>query len=1084
MTRNEHRAISPAAPRRGWRKFLIGIALLIVTFSRGHAESLPVTTFTSADGLGSSFVDYLYRDSRGFMWFCTRDGLSRFDGSRFVTYRVGDGKDSSPGIESIYESRNGTYYISTTIGTYRIDPNVATKPNSANPQLIGTLLTAGRGTFFEDSRGDLWITSGRVARLKEVDGKAEFENVDLKLPVDYKSALIVASIVETPDGSIWFATSWGVVRQLRSGRTVFYPDEAQITSGNSAMLVDKTGRVWMTRMNRVLVIKPEPATAFEGSGETVVRSFQPTATAELKQEEKVSLSEDDGSVTEIVSKEITTFSDGTYAKYLAETKDGDIWISADSNLLQISQGVFHLHSSGEGLPNVMARMAEDSAGNLWIGAQAGLARLDRSGLVTYGVADGLLSSRVFSISESEQGDLFVGGGGFYLGKFDGHRFQSVRPELPRTADFLWTSRLVSRSSDGDWWLLTGQKLYRFKGVDDFRQLNGEQPLKIYGEQDGLASDHIYQLFEDSRGDIWVSTRATGGIGTGLARLPKGGERFQLFSEADGFPRAHSFSSAAEDRNGNLWFGFYEGGLARFDGTRFTFYDADSGLPPGILTDLHVDEKGRLWISSAVAGLYRLDDPSNQSPSFLHFSTADGLSSDNIRTITEDRMGRLYLGTARGVDRFSPDTGRVKHYSVSDGLAADFVVDSHCDSNGDLWFATNNGLSHLTPLPDEEAAPPQVFIGSIRVSGVEQPIAELGVVDYDKGEVTYTESNLQIDVFGLDFRAGNTLKFQYKVEGSDTDWSEPSEARTLSLVNLSPASYKFLIRAINSEGAVSAVPATISITILPPLWERRWFLTIVVALLAIALFLFYQYRLAHLRRVNAALSEAKSAEERLRISREERLAELEEIRIRIATDLHDDIGASLTQITVLSEVAQTQAGKGNGGPPESLQKISEVSNELMGTMSDIVWSINPTKDHLNDLTQRMRRFAADLLSSKSIAFDFRWPDEKGGLALNSNVRREVFLIFKEAVNNIVKHAGAKNVSIRIEIEAPYLSLIIRDDGVGITQRDDPDGSGGNGLLSMERRARELSGDLTITSGSGKGTIIHLRLPLDRLHSTYV
>src|SRR5262249_28094738 len=157
------------------------------------------------------------------------------------------------------------------------------------------------------------------------------------------------------------------------------------------------------------------------------------------------------------------------------------------------------------------------------------------------------------------------------------------------------------------------------------------------------------------------------------------------------------------------------------------------------------------------------------------------------------------------------------------------------------------------------------------------------------------------------------------------------------------------------------------------------------------FLIYRYRIENLRRINAALREANLAEEALRHAREERVAELEQVRSRIATDLHDDIGSSLTQIAVLSEVAQAQ-GSGNGGRPESLQKISEVSNELIGTMSDIVWAINPAKDHLSDLTQRMRRVAADLLSPRGIAVRFRSREEDKRLRVKTNARREVFLIF--------------------------------------------------------------------------------------------
>jgi signal transduction histidine kinase/streptogramin lyase len=649
---------------------------------------------------------------------------------------------------------------------------------------------------------------------------------------------------------------------------------------------------------------------------------------------------------------------------------------------------------------------------------------------------------------------------------------------------LWTSRVAYKSSDGDWWILTGQKLYRFAGASNFARLNGEQPAKVYGEADGLVSDHIYQMYEDSHGDIWVSSRASGGIGSGVARLRKGEKRFHPISESDGLPPRRSFASAIEDRGGNIWFTFYEGGLAKYDGSKFTYFATEIGLPEGLLTDLDLDSDGRLWISSTISGVYRLDDPSAATPSLRHFSIADGLSSDNIRTISHDRMGRMYFGTVRGVDRLSPETGRVKHYSVMDGLASDFVSDSHCDARGDMWFATNDGLSRLTPLPDEVVPPPQIFIGSIRIAGVEQPIAELGTLAFDKGDVGYTENNLQVEFFGLDLRAGNSLRYQYKLDATNADWSPSVDERTVSFANLSPADYRFLVRAVNSEGAVSEVPAAFSIRILPPIWQRWWFLLGSVLLIAAALTFSYRYRLGHLRRVNAALAEAKLAEEKLRLSREERLAELEQVRVRIATDLHDDIGSSLTQIAVLSEVAQTRASDlGNGDSSNPLRKISEVSNELVGVMSDIVWSINPAKDHLVDLTQRMRRFAADLLTTRDISFHYRAQDGVGDITLNSNLRREVFLIFKECLNNVVKHSGATRVDVEIAIKGANLELKIEDNGIGLEQNGSKDDRGGNGLLSMKRRAREIGAELSFGSGaSGRGTIVVLVLPLDRIHST--
>jgi signal transduction histidine kinase len=260
------------------------------------------------------------------------------------------------------------------------------------------------------------------------------------------------------------------------------------------------------------------------------------------------------------------------------------------------------------------------------------------------------------------------------------------------------------------------------------------------------------------------------------------------------------------------------------------------------------------------------------------------------------------------------------------------------------------------------------------------------------------------------------------------------------------------------------------------------MSLVVGLVTVIVIAFYRYRVANLRRINAALFEAKSAEESLRRAREEQIKELEAVKTRIATDLHDDIGSSLTQIAILSEVARAGPVKTNGGSSEILQRITDVSNELVGVMSDIVWAINPAKDRFGDLTQRMRRIASDMLSPKGILVHFRSREEDKGLVVKTNIRREVFLIFKESVTNIAKHSEAKNIFVDLEVSNGLLHLRIEDDGKGFGilhgSIDDTlasDELGGNGLRNMRRRSSEMNGVFDVESAVGRGTIVRLTLP---------
>jgi signal transduction histidine kinase/ligand-binding sensor domain-containing protein len=1042
-------------------------------------ERLPVKIYTSADGLGSGFVDYLYRDSRGFMWFCTRDGLSRFDGSRFVTYKIG-GDASPPGIENIYETSDGMFWVTTTGGTFRFDPTAAAVYVDDTPHLQAERVTGWRGTLLQDSKGTLWLGSGGLYRVDKQDGTDTFVKVELDLPVNPKTSFYITEMAETADGSLWLSSSWGLVRRLPTGQSVFYEFVPVATGTNIAMLADRSGRIWFSVGPNLIVFKPEPPESFDPAVKLHKRGFDSAASVPIVSGSPVPLPRTGGEVYEFRSSEVIS---KRAAKRIFQTSDGDIWVTAENTLLRFAEGGVRLYTDKQGLPPVMVRMAEDAAGNLWIGGQSGLARLNRSGLVSYGVSDGLDSSRFYSINEAADGTMYFAQRDHFWTMFDGKRFETARPQIDPTASPLWTSRFGFLSRSGELWMLTDRKLYRFGDGRNVAGLRGRAPTAVYGMEDGLKSNSVSQIFEDSEGSIWVSVRGLTPEGHGIARMRAGESRFTHFTIEDGFPERRSGSDYLEDTFGNLWIALYEGGLARFDGERFRVFTRDDGLPAaGHIADMHLDRKGRLWLATSSQGLYRVEDPSEGQPRFVQEKIESGSVSSNVRTLTEDRFGRLYLGTARGVDRYSPETGFLKRYSVFDGLASDFVVDSHCDRNGDLWFATNNGISRLSPLPDERTDPPKILIGKLLIANDLEPVSSMGTDSIEKGELSYSNNNFQIEYFGLDLRAGESLRFQYMLEGADSGWGAPTEATSVTYANLRPASYRFLVRAVNSEGAVSDAPATVSFVIVPPVWQRWWFVMLAALVVAGLTIIVFKYRTAKLREVNRALSEAKLAEEQLRRAREERLTELEKVRARIATDLHDDIGASLTQIAVLSEVAQTKAMAGNGAALEPLTRITDVSNELVGTMSDIVWSINPAKDHLSDLTQRMRRFASDLLSPRNIGFGFVTPEASNEIVVSSNTRREIFLIFKESINNIAKHSGCTDVRVKLAIDGDELLFQITDNGSGFAESGSDESIGGNGIPNMRRRAAALGARLNIRSEKGAGTSITLHVPLvDATHA---
>jgi signal transduction histidine kinase/ligand-binding sensor domain-containing protein len=1041
------------------------------------AERLPVRIYTSADGLGSSFINSLMRDSRGFLWVCTRDGLSRFDGSRFVTYQIGD-SGAAPGIERIIESRKGVYWISTTGGLFRFDPDVppiADQSKSAGRATLNAeFVSEERGVLYEDHAGDLWLGTSNLYRVLQKDNKTVFEKIELGLPVNPLISFGILRIAEGPDGSLWIATSWGVVRRFADDKQVYYSIDDPHTNAFTSLLPDRYGRIWVGRQKGGLIIKPESRDELSLREALTIRNLDKLS-REGTDTDPINLPEKPG--------EILKYSDAEGVvsgpvRFLSETADGHIWISTNKGVTDFDGRGFHVYTKAQGFVEGPAHLIEDTSENLWMGGPNGLIRWDRGGLTSYLAADGLSNPYILVTNQTRDGHLYVMSSDLSVSLFDGARFQTIRPRLPSDSQVLWSANPVFQDSAGEWWFLTNGKLYRYAATKDFHELAWRQPRATYDSHDGLSGDQMFHIFEDSRGDLWISTH---GLQEkfGLSRWNRASGEFHTLTEAEGFPANRAPSSFAEDRHGNIFFGFYEGGLVRYAEGRFTQFTSADGLPGGLITALYLDRQGRLWIGSAQSGLSRVDEPVASHPRFVTFTAENGMASNNVRSITEDLNGNVYAGTARGIDRLSPDATRIKHYSVSDGLAGDFVSTAFRDAAGALWFGTPNGLSRLVPRPDKSLRPPPVRVSGLRIAGERRAVSELGSIEIPLPELTHSQNNLQIDFFGIDFSADEPLRYQYKLEGADQDWGVPTDQRSVTYARLQPGAYRFLVRAVNADGHASHRPAIVSFRILAPIWLRWWFIGLVVLSTSALFFSLYRYRMARLQEVNAALREAKRAEESLRKSREERLVELEQVRKRIATDLHDDIGSSLTRICLLSEVAQRQGIERPADGP--LPVIAGLSRELVDSMSDIVWAINPEKDSLGDLTQRMRHFASDVCAARGIDCRFWLPNSERDLRVGANVRRELFLIFKEAVNNLVRHSGCSEAGIEFRVEAERLFLKVTDNGRGF---DAQGKSNGHGLTSMRARTECLNGTVEIVSDREVGTAMTFVIPMSHHDRTAI
>ena len=994
----------------------------------GARERLPIEVFSTADGLGSNVVHRIVRDSRGFLWFCTREGLSRFDGYEFVTFGVERGLPS-PVVNDFLETRSGELWLGTRAGLVRFDPRGDPAASAGGPTERGPmfrLIPEGEGgptgavhALLEDRAGVLWVGSAKgLWRLESAPGAgSRLVAVEIGLPADARGR-IVRELLEDPSGGLWVGASGGLYR-LGPGAAAAAHPVAGVAGAVDALLLDRRGELWIgTREGVLFRAWPDPA-----SGR--LAGLQRFSGAE-------------------------GFPEG-WVLDLLEASDGSLWAATVAGLVRIvsSNGSgdlhFRLYDVAQGLPHSeVLDIAEARDGRLWIGmAHGGAARIDIGGFEIFLATDfgkwwtqTLVTTQdgaVLTAAARDDSSSLFG--------YDGERLEeiTVLQELPSWG---WNQTVLVDSA-GDWWVGTWHGVFRYTGIRTASDLSRASPAAVYTRADGLAADVVLRLFEDSRGDVWIGT---GQGDNGLSRWRRATGSLEHFAESEGLPplETHFVSAFAEDRSGAVWIGFSgDGGLVRWRDGRFSRYTSDAGLPPGAVWNLLVDSLGRLWAASYQGGLVRCDDPGAEVPTFRSYTTADGLSSNTVTALVEDAGGILYLATGRGIDRLDPTTGQVVSITRRAGFPTGDAEAAAADRSGALWFKFGTGVARFRPRIRVPLAPPPTFITGVRIGGDSVSVSALGQAAMESGLLPAGGGQVEIDYVAPGGDPGGLLRYEVRLEGAEDRWGQPTESRSIRYARLSPGSYRFHVRAVDGEG-VFGEPASFSFSIPAPLWRRSWFVALVALAVAAAAVTIYRYRVR-------------------------RILEVANLRTRIATDLHDDIGANLSRIAVTSEVARRVGHEDAAAADRRLASIAELARESTTSLAEIVWAVHPERDRLEDLAGKMREYAEDLVQARDIDLRIEGPGPMDDHRLDLDVPRDLFLIFKEAVRNAVRHSGCSRISVELRADRAGLVLEVHDDGRGF----DPDAvREGTGLVSMRRRAERIGARLSVESRREGGTTVRL------------
>jgi signal transduction histidine kinase/ligand-binding sensor domain-containing protein len=937
----------------------------------------------------------VFQDSRGYLWFGTSEGLSRFDGYRFVTY----------GLES------------------------------GLPHAI--VLHLG-----EDPQGRLWIAPFRGGLLTLIDRPAARrtgtpQRVFDVHPVPSRSGAADSFLFDA-DGSVWCVFDSGVYHGTADARdqlTFTNVVKSAVPGVDGVAFTARDGGLWFALAADVFKIRHGAPLTYAAPGAPVVQGFaqRPDGTLLLARRDDVYEYAPPAPGERLGSWRPMHLTLPNRIQALAVDAADRLWIGTEAGLMQLDRGAAH-PVPVRGFSTKVSSIVQDREQNLWVSTLgSGVYMIPADLIVNYTRSDGLPAGEVYRTVEGRDGTIYaMTFGGILELRNDGAVL------VPGSNREPWPSigRRILADSRGGWWAWTDVGLMHAPGprlrIDEFTPVRGV-------DRSARGTPVGPSLFEDPSGVIWAAP-SRNQLFRFDAHLPGA-----AWTTIDLGPQAESVGRIAADRAGALWLAGY-GGLLRLVNGRATIVNGGPGHPEMLVRALFLDSRGWLWIGLRYGGVSVIRDVTAEAPVFVNYGKTAGLSSEVVWSITEDRHGRMYFGTGRGLDRFDPGTGHIEHITESGRLTGSVIWHCMRDSLGNIWVATPAGVSRIS---QGEGGPvdraPPVYLTSIQVGGELVPVSERGSAAAAPLEVPQSRSTVRIEYLALRFRGGGPLQYQYMLEGADHGWSVPTEEHAVTYGRLSPGSYRFRVRALARDATPGAETATMAVRVLPPIWRRWWFMSAAAFAVALAGFGLHRFRLRQILATEA-------------------------VRRQVSRDLHDDVGSGLVQIAVLSELARDDMVFGARAWPD----VARLARSLRDSMSDIVWAVDPQKDRLSDLVQRMREVASTLLESDGRVVAFNGPDPRAieRTGMTTDRRRHLLLFFKEAVTNTSRHARANHVTIDLRVSVTTLTLMIADDGCGF---DAATVRRGNGLTSLEARARQLRGELTIQSVPGHGTTVLLTVP---------
>jgi ligand-binding sensor domain-containing protein/two-component sensor histidine kinase len=1001
----------------------------ILLFAEGFTQTYytSIKTFGEPDGFHiTEGITNMSQDKKGFIWISSRNGLYRFNGTSFKHFKhIVSDSFSLPAneVNFCFQDKDGDYWVGISkMGLYQYDDKTErfTLWKNKNFAEIDMSKLYNIIAPFEDSHGQLWFsaaTRGIISVNKKEKTVKLFNVCDHYNTVDlYRSCLWVNQFAEDRNGWFWLCSNDGMIHFNPSiGDFKVYRNGNEFTS----YFTDSEGQGWIATWGGGLKTLDVTTNSWKQYTWTTAG---PIGTKNI--------------VISILEKD----------------KD-HLWISSLDNGLMIfdkRDGHFtqiHAQSKTDNFLSATTALLADREQNIWVIAKEQLGRINGKNLLQYESLSDNGSDKTSTCFLHLPGDSLVFIGAIY--SKEGLHVYNLRTRKISIIPLGITSETEDIKdffvdSKKQIWIGTAKGIYLLNRKT-LKTKKFVSPSAIYQK---FFESSFDKILEDQQHRVWFASRWWG-----LFQYdPLKNTIVHYSSDSSGGHHIpfNQFHYASLDKEQNLWLSMHSYLLEQppvfciTPGGKIISYV--NKIPLDAAPQVIATKTNKTLIATTFSGIFEIQNALQPNESIKRYDEDDGIADTYVEGFTEDKNGNLWITTHNGLSCLSKN--RIVSFHMADGLADNFLeAPPYCDEDNTIFLPFKNGFQYFNAdslLQYHQPIGP-VILESLFVN---QKNYEENPNQIKKLDLKYNENNLSLEFAAFDLSQGDKLQYAYQLQGSDTKWTNLGDNRQLFFSNLSPGSYKLKLRAGDRFGNWSKQELILPITIRPPFWKTWWFYSL--CLLFAFTVVYFIYRM----RINSLVSEQK-------------------LRNKIARDLHDDIGSTLSGIKLFSNMAQTKLVEERSEATNIVERIGERSEKMIDAMSDIVWSINPVNDSVENMLVRMKQYAAEMLEPKNINYTFYVDDKVKKTRFGLETRKDIYLVFKESINNAVKYSECRNLRVDLQLLKKSFEITITDDGKGF---DTSKNGSGNGLNNFKQRANNLGGEIIIYSKENEGTIITLKVPL--------